>query len=255
MSRALFPLSVIGKVVGIAVFAWTNHPILAALCFVGPDPWIFYHLLVPSAQGVCRVFTRFETDRPEIWLTIDDGPDPDDTPRILDLLDRHGARATFFLIGTRVERFPTLVAEILRRGHQVGNHTQTHPAASFWHASFRRVQAELDAGTASLLAASGVRPQWFRAPAGIKNLGLGPALAARGLQCVGWSVRSYDTRSRDPAEVRDRIMRGVSPGAIVLLHEGPGVQPPVRVHALALVLDALATRGLTCVLPDPVRLR
>lgn len=223
-------------------------------CFCGPDLVILYHLLAPWAQWVCPAFTHFETPRKEIWLTIDDGPDATDTPQILDVLDTHRARATFFLIGERAAKFPELVREILRRGHQVGHHTQTHPTRLFWCASSARVAAEIDEGLTALQA-GGAEPKWFRPPVGIKNLHLAGALARRGLVCVGWNVRSHDFKSRDPEEVLARVMKGVAPGAIVLMHEGPGMDPRVRVHAIARLLETLERRGFSCVLPEASQLR
>jgi len=254
MARSLLLISAAGKVA--AVLLWSRpslRPLCAAL-FFGPDLLILYHLFVPSAQGLCRVFTRFETGRGEIWLTIDDGPDAEDTPRILEVLGRHRARATFFLVGERVARFPAIVGEILRQGHEVGHHTQTHPAGSLWCASPARLARELDDGLAALQRA-GARPRWFRAPVGIKNLFLAGALAARGLRCVGWSVRSFDSAACDPVEVVRRVMDRVRPGAIVLMHEGPALDPRVRVRALERLLDALAARRLACVLPEAGQLR
>ena len=81
-------------------------PWAAVALFIGPDLYLLYHILVPSGQGLGRVYTHFSTDRNEVWLTIDDGPDEADTPRILDLLDRHGARATFFVIGRKAALHP-----------------------------------------------------------------------------------------------------------------------------------------------------
>jgi len=222
--------------------------------FFAPDFVVLYHLFVPAAQGLCRVATRFETERAEIWLTVDDGPDEEDTPRILELLDRHRARATFFLVGERVARFPGLVTEILQRGHEVGHHTYTHPVGSFWCATPSRLDRELDDGLAALRRA-GVRPRWFRAPAGIKNLFLAGALSARGLRCVGWSVRSYDSMAHDPTKVVGRVMRRVRPGSIVLMHEGVALDGRVRVRALERLLEALDARGLACVLPTAGQLR
>ncbi|HWA08923.1 MAG TPA: polysaccharide deacetylase family protein [Opitutaceae bacterium] len=254
MLRFLILLSAVGKAAALLVWVFRPSPAVSLLCFCGPDCLILYHLLAPGAQGVCRLHTRFETARAEIWLTIDDGPDPEDTPRLLDLLDRHRASATFFLIGERAGRHPALVAEILRRGHQVGHHTQTHPTKLFWCASRARVRRELDDGTAALRR-GGAEPRWFRPPVGIKNLFLAGALAERGLTGVGWNVRSHDFRSRDPSEVASRVMGQVTPGAIVLMHEGPALDPRVRVHAISLVLDGLAARKFACVLPEADRLR
>ncbi len=254
MLRMMLFASAVGKAVAVGLWMFTSARGVGFACFFAPDIFILYQLFAPSSQAVCRVFTHFETDRPEVWLTIDDGPDELDTPRILELLDRHQARATFFLIGERAARAPALVSEILRRGHEVGHHTQTHPLRTFWCASPARVRAELDDGLATL-AAAGARPRWFRAPAGIKSFFLASALAERGLQCVGWNVRSLDSISRDPAQVLARVKPRLQPGAIVLMHEGPPLDARVRVKALELVLGELTTRKLVCVLPDPKQLR
>lgn len=254
MARLFLFLSVLGKV--LALVLWIRHlpPLFIAGAFILPDLFALYHLLAPSAQGFCRVFTRFETTRSEIWLTIDDGPDETDTPQILDLLDRHCARATFFVIGQRAAQHPALIAEILRRGHDLGHHTHTHPVRTFWFASPARVRAELD-DALSALRATGAQVGWFRPPVGIKNFFLADALSARGLRCVGWSIRSYDSISRDPQNVARRVMAQLRPGAIIVMHEGERLDPRLRLRALEIVLDGLARRNFRCILPDPAQMR
>jgi peptidoglycan/xylan/chitin deacetylase (PgdA/CDA1 family) len=247
-------VSAAGKALGVFLWACSTWHWTAAACFFLPDSYFLYQVFAPSSQGICRVFTRFETSLKEVWLTIDDGPDEDDTPRILDLLDASRARATFFLVGERAERHPQLVAEILRRGHEVGHHTHTHPLATFWCATPGRLGAELDDGLRSLRSA-GADPRWFRAPVGIKSPFLDGALKGRGLGCVGWSVRSYDSVGRDPDRVAARVMREVRPGAIVLMHEGPAIDSRVRVAAIGRVLSLLSERGFACVVPASERMR
>jgi peptidoglycan/xylan/chitin deacetylase (PgdA/CDA1 family) len=254
MLRAMLFASVIGKAVAVMLWTLASWRVAAAACFFLPDVPILWGLLVPSARGVCHVFTRFQTERNEVWLTIDDGPDEADTPRILDLLGRHGARATFFLIGERAVRLPHLVAEILARGHDVGHHTHTHPVAAFWCATPGRVRAELDDGLEALRK-SGAAPRWFRAPVGIKNPFLSRELGRRGLRCVGWSVRSLDSIGRDPARVAARVMKAVRPGSVILMHEGSSLDSRVRVRALELLLDQFAADGICCVLPEAGQLR
>lgn len=241
------------KIAGAAAWALSARGVGATL-FFAPDPFLLWALFAPNAQGLARVFTHFATDRREAWLTIDDGPDPDDTPKILELLDRHGAKATFFVIGERAARHPELVREIVRRGHEVAHHSHTHPLGTFWCAGPRRLAGELDHALAALREA-GVKPRWFRPPVGIKHLLLAPALAARDLACVGWTVRSGDCRAGSPAAVADRVLARVRPGAIVLLHEGPSAPDAVRISGLERVLAALAEQGYSCVIPRADQLR
>ncbi len=231
-----------------AILTGPTAPVAALAFWLGPDALLAYHLFAPWAQGLVRVHRRFATARRELWLTIDDGPDPEDTPRILELLAEHGARATFFVIGRSAVLHPELVRAIAAAGHEVAHHTHTHPLAGFWFASPARVGRELDAGLEALRLA-GVRPTRFRPPAGIKNLWLAAALRARGLTCVGWSVRGLERRRGDAEAVAASVMRRITPGAIVLLHEGPGVPGPVRVEAIRRVLERLRDQGYQCVVP------
>jgi len=254
MSRAILLASGIAKAAAVLLWTVASWRLAAVAVFFLPDLLIIRGIFVPSAREVCHVFTRFETARPEVWLTIDDGPDGDDTPRILDLLDRHRAKATFFLVGERAALFPHLVSEILRRGHDVGHHTHTHPVAAFWCASPARVRTELDDGLEALRRA-GASPRWFRAPVGIKSPFLAGMLKGRGLCCVGWSVRSLDTIGSDPERVALRVTRAVRPGSIVLMHEGPSLDRRVRVRALELLLGQLTARVISCVLPGKGQLR
>src|SRR5262245_38953378 len=108
MVPRLLILTTLAKVAALALWVYSSYRAAAVFLFFVPDPFIIYALFAPSAQGLCRVFTHFETETPAVWLTIDDGPDEHDTPRILDLLDRYKARATFFVIGERAARWPHL---------------------------------------------------------------------------------------------------------------------------------------------------
>jgi len=247
----LIILNLAGKVAAVIV-GWTA-PVTALALWFGPDLLLAYHVFVPRAQGLVRTHLRFTTPRREVWLTIDDGPDPEDTPRILELLATHGAHATFFVIGEKAAHHPELVRAIAAAGHEVALHTQTHPAASFWCASPARVRRELDAGLETLQLA-GLRPTRFRPPAGIKNLWLASALRVRGLSCIGWSARGLERRPGDAEAVAARALRQVAPGAILLLHEGPRVPSPIRVVAIRRALERLAAQGYRCVVPTPEQL-
>jgi peptidoglycan/xylan/chitin deacetylase (PgdA/CDA1 family) len=244
-------LNFVGKIGAIAV--GLGSPGTALALWLVPDALLAYHVFAPRAQGLVRVHSRFATAQPEVWLTIDDGPDPEDTPRILELLAAHDARATFFVIGENAAAHPQLVRAMTAAGHEVAHHTHTHPLRNFWCASPARVNRELDESLAALRAA-GARATRFRPPAGLKNIWLGRALAARGLTCVGWSARGLESRSRDAETVAARVMSGVTPGAVLLLHEGPRVHPAIRVHAIRRVLERLRAEGFACVVPTAEQL-
>jgi peptidoglycan/xylan/chitin deacetylase (PgdA/CDA1 family) len=241
------------KACGIALAAG-HLPVAGALVFFAPDPWVFLQFVLPSAQGFGPAATAFATDRREVWLTIDDGPDPGTTPRVLELLRAHGARATFFVVGAQVRRHPELARRIAAEGHSIGNHTESHPAADFWLASPRRIASEIDRCAGALLAAGAPFEPYFRPPVGVRNPFLSPQLSARGMDLVLWSARGLDGVGRDPHGALRRIARGIRPGAILLSHEG-GATPEHRLRFVELLLERLAREGYSCVLPPRAALR
>nr|WP_258234475.1 polysaccharide deacetylase family protein [Cupriavidus pinatubonensis] len=186
-----------------------------------------------------------------VALTFDDGPHPDMTPRVLDMLDRHGARATFFCIGERAARYPDLVREIARRGHTVENHSMHH-RLDFSLFGPWRMRREIRAAQQLLTEITGQPPRYFRAPAGLRNLFLEPVLCAEGLQLAAWTRRGYDTRNGDhAARVAQRLMRNLAAGDILLLHDGnSGVDTAGKPHCTTVLPKLLATitdAGLRCV--------
>jgi len=188
--------------------------------------------------------------RHEIALTIDDGPDPVVTPQVLAVLARYGVRASFFVIGERAQRYPELCRDIVRAGHAVENHTQQH-RHHFALMGVAGITRELQAAQATLTALTGQRPLFFRAPAGFRNPFLAPVLSRLGLQLASWSVRGFDTREKDAAKVTSRLLAGLHPGAILLLHDGNAARTatgqPVILEVLPALLEAAASRHLRCV--------
>jgi len=218
---------------------------------------ILYATLVANSQWWGPVFAAFATTEREAWITIDDGPSATQTLQLLEVLERFHARATFFVIGTNAEQHPHLITEILARGHALANHTFTHPSGTFWCAGAGRIAHEIDR-CAETLRSTRERPaQFFRAPVGLKNPFVHPALARRDLRLIGWTVRGLDTLRRDPVKVAERIERGVCPGAIVLLHDGrqTGNEPHFSARCLELTLQRLQARGYRFVIPLPEQLR
>ena len=182
-----------------------------------------------------------------IALTIDDGPDPSVTPQVLDMLDRYAARATFFCVGEKAARYPDLCREIVRRGHAVENHSQHH-RHHFALMGYSGVMRELQAAQETLTTITGQRPLFFRAPAGLRNPFLDPVLARLGLRLASWSARGFDTRIGDVERVKNRLLRGLRAGAILLLHDGNAARTldgiPVILEVLPTVLAAASAANL-----------
>jgi peptidoglycan-N-acetylglucosamine deacetylase len=179
------------------------------LCLVAP--------FLPGVGFFLPVISRRETVCRAVALTFDDGPDPDVTPQLLELLRRHGLPATFFVTGVRAERHPGLIREILSRGHTLGNHSYHHDPLLMLR-SRAKLREEV-ARTQDVLAAFAVRPLTFRPPVGITNPRLPGILRELGMYCVTFSCRAFDRGNRRIAGLAEIILKKVRSGDIILLHD------------------------------------
>lgn len=195
---------------------------------------------LPSAL----VVSRARTYPPAVHLTFDDGPHPEHTPRVLDALARHGAQATFFLIGDMALRHPGLVRRIAAEGHGIGNHSHTHP--EFRGLPLARQVEEIERADAALRGIVGDRPIPFRTPRGALPPRLVTHLAARGRPIVYWSYDTLDYRRPDPARLIAMLQaRPPRAGDIVLMHDDGPAAPEILDAVLPRWLAAgLAVRGL-----------
>lgn len=191
--------------------------------------------------------------RGAVAITIDDGPDPDITPRVLALLDDHSIKATFFCIGEKVERHADLVREMVRRGHAIENHTQRH-RHNFSLLGPGGLTDEIGRAQETIAAVTGTRPLFFRAPAGLRNPFLDPVLSRLGLQLASWTRRGFDTVSRDTEAVLGKLTRDLGGGDILLLHDGHASRTrsgqPLILEVLPQLLTAVARAKL-----QPITLR
>jgi peptidoglycan-N-acetylglucosamine deacetylase len=239
------------------------HAVALICVALAPDLWAWCltaivadHLLIAMAGLLPRSrllgpnWTRLPNPGGEVALTIDDGPDPDVTPAVLDLLARHQVRATFFCIGERVVRHPELARRITREGHEIGNHTahHRHGFSLFGPAAIRR---EITAAQAQIQAVCQVAPRFFRAPAGLRNPFLQPCLADQQLRLVSWTRRGFDTVNGNADAVLHRLIRNLAAGDVLLLHDGHAARAPdgtpVILAVLPRLLATLAGRQLRCV--------
>lgn len=203
-------------------------------------------VFLPNSRFYAPVTSRAPGQ--DVWLTIDDGPS-DETLAVLELLDWHDAKATFFMVGERAQARPELVQEVLRRGHDIGNHSHSHPQARFWALGPAQMAREIGHCQQVLTTIAGSPPRWYRSVVGMTNPFVAVALKRHGLVRIGWSARGYDGVSCTPEGVVARIAPDLAPGAIVLLHEGAA-----HGHNLTIidaVLQQLQARGLRARLPQP----
>lgn len=249
------------------------HLALLATLVAVPDAWrwvlaltLANHLLItlvglwPRSTWLGPNWTRLppaSAARGEIALTIDDGPDPDVTPQVLEMLDRYRVKASFFCIGDNAARYPDICRNIVERGHTVENHSQRH-RHNFSLLGLRGLRREIQTAQHSLSAITGCAPLFFRAPAGLRNIFLAPVLAGLGLRLAAWSRRGFDTNTADPALVCRRLTQNLKAGDILLLHDGNCAQTdagvPLIIAVLPLLCEAAANAGLRFVtLPNAVQ--
>lgn len=217
-----------------------NHAAAASLSFVPGNQWLGPALThLPAGQA-----------RDEIALTFDDGPDPAITPRVLDLLDAAGARASFFVVGEHARRHPALLREAIGRGHAVENHSLRH---AIGHGLLLpgALAREISTAQSQIADLTGRAPLFFRPPFGVRTPVTEPVLCQLGLTCAQWSVRSLDAVDADAARVAARVTSQMRAGSIVLLHDGLAtgrrIEPPTVLAALPRILEAMAARGLRSV--------
>lgn len=204
---------------------------IALLMFISPDfarlfillSISYMTLLVIGSGKICSGFylraqCRLNTAEKAIALTFDDGPDPANTQEILAILDMHDIQATFFLIGERAERHKEIVKEIHRKGHTFGIHSYSH---GFFFDLYGRKKMEQDLLRCEqvIFEITGERPVMFRPPYGVTNPVLAKVVRKLGYKVIGWSLRSFDTKIKDEEKLADRVIKGLHPGAIVLLHD------------------------------------
>ena len=250
--------------------------VIAILCILAIVLSITVFMVWASASirsGVyVRAFCREKTDRKVVYLTFDDGPHPPETERVLDVLRERGARATFFLIGSKVSGNEAVLRRMLEEGHALGLHTYSH-AGTFPLLSFDKMLADVNEGKRAVESVAGKQISLFRPPFGVTNPTISKVVRTLGLQTVGWDVRSFDTMFCKSSEhsckqsehsckssgyscmqsehsckqsghdwyvpVVERIMKQVRPGSVILLHD----RLDGASGLLALLLDNLAASG------------
>jgi len=154
----------------------------------------------------------------EVSITFDDGPHPDFTPKVLDILKLNNAKATFFCIGKHIESHPELFKRIIAEGHTVGNHTFNHDN-NFGFVKTKEVVRELENTNEIIEKVSGLKANLFRPPFGVTNPRISRGIKTVGLQSIGWSVRSFDTTPKSKNTIVKSIEKKLQKGDVILLHD------------------------------------
>jgi peptidoglycan-N-acetylglucosamine deacetylase len=207
---------------------------------------MLYLLFNPRNQWL--VDNRSQVERNGcVALTFDDGPDPVDTPRLLDLLLEKNVKATFFVVGQRAERHPEIVRRAWEEGHLIGNHTWSHRAL-FCFLTPRRLRSEIERGSECIGRICGTKTRYFRSPVGLRHPLLRSVLKGAGLEYISWRIRSYDTMIRNPNFLARRILSNVASRDIILMHDRLPKGAHVMLEILPGVIDELKERGFEFVL-------
>jgi peptidoglycan-N-acetylglucosamine deacetylase len=240
-SVALHAASALALAAEAALWPWALGALVANhAALIAAGLWPRSSLLGPNVTRLPPAAARAG----QVAITIDDGPDPEVTPAVLDLLAEHHVHATFFCIAERARAQPALVRQIAAAGHSVQNHSREHPH-HFSLMGPKALEQEIAGAQALLADLTGTRPIAFRAPAGLRNPLLDPLLHRQGLHLVSWSRRGFDTRERDPALVLARLCggsRGLAGGDVLLLHDGHAARTAAGQPVVLAVLPALLRR-------------
>lgn len=226
------------------IIVFGNHMVLVALGLWPRSCWLGTNITQVPPDKAGKV----------VYLTIDDGPCLKVTPLVLQILDQYNAKATFFCIGKKVNRYPDLAKLIVAKGHRLENHSMEHSYCfSLW--SMHRIYEDINNAQLSIQKATDTRPNYFRAPAGLRNIFLDFVLQKMGLRLVSWTRRGFDTRQRDARKVLGCLCRNLQAGDILLLHDGNSALTQkgnaVIVEVLPLLLQKLLENNLCPeVLPD-----
>jgi peptidoglycan/xylan/chitin deacetylase (PgdA/CDA1 family) len=204
----------------------------------------FYAAFGVRAQWFGPADWRGRTDTKAVSLTFDDGPGPD-TDAILDVLAANRIRAAFFAVGQQVQRHPSIARRIVADGHEIGNHSFSHP--TFLSQSPERTREQLARTQQIIEDVTGVTPTLARPPYGVKTPAYFSAARALGLRVIQWSVAGFDWKPLTAERVASHVMRGAAPGAIVLLHDADSEGKRDRratTASIPIIADGMRQRGL-----------
>ncbi len=206
---------------------------------------LFYAALPVSAEiSGCRVYSSCKNDKKLIALTFDDGPHPKNTPIILDILAQYGIKATFFEVGSNVEYYPDVSRRVIEEGHEIGNHTYTHPHVK--NLSLAGLEKEVEKCEAAIKKATGKAPVLFRPPEGVIDDAVKVMSTDREYSVIIWSVDTRDWAGTPTSTIVGNVMKNVKSGDIILMHDYV-TKSCHTIEALKIIIPRLLDEGYTFV--------
>lgn len=219
---------------------WTRLPAAAGWLAGGTICWASVAATV-AATVESAAATPIEASAKNVYLTFDDGPDPVCTPLILSALRREHIHATFFVLGYRSERYPSLVRQLHQDGHEIGNHGYYH--TFIVHKTKSWIERDVRRADAAIEAVSGTRPQYFRPPGGILSETDAGLVSKIGHPIAMWTVDTKDWKATSANSIIAAVKAGTRPGAIILMHDGIATSSHYTAQALPTIIRWLHTQG------------
>lgn len=232
-------------------FTYPRHKWLfrfaATMCLLGLVTFMGYASTSPSSKIFGKVIYEINTTRKIVALTFDDGPNGRYTKEVLDILDKEGVKATFFLIGKNVERYPEIAKEIIAHGHAIGNHSYTHP----WLLpveNMKSIMSEAERAEEAIYEATGESPKIFRPPHGLRTPWMDDIIRREGYTIYTWDdmTTDYQQGTRE-GKIAERILSHVHPGSIIVLHDGVNLKHETNrenmIKALPVIIKELKREG------------
>lgn len=215
--------------------------IILALCLI----IIVTSFPVFASKSSSNEYYFKRNDQNKIALTFDDGPHPKQTYKILDILEKYDIKATFFVVGVNAENYPEPLKEIVKRGHEIGNHTYSHKYVKGKDA--KTVSADLDRCRDVIFSICGVKPTVFRAPGGLMDeISVGNSQVFSEYDIIYWSIDTMDWAHHSPEEIETQVLGNIKSGDIILMHDYIGYNSPTA-DALELIIPKLIEKGFSFV--------
>lgn len=213
---------------------------LALAISLVPDAMHGSILNASAAESECEIYHKNENNYMKIALTFDDGPHPRYTPQILDILDEYGIKATFFTVGVNAQNYPDTIAETARRGHEIGNHTFSHPHVS--QLDPYSLRCEIDKCESAIYGLTDYKTKLFRPPEGMIDREVKRVAGSLDYSVILWDIDTRDWAHTPPETIVKNVTENISSGDIILMHDYIGYNSPTP-EALRGFIPILLERG------------